>query len=153
DIAPGEYILLFGSGLAPDGLTVANTVPFLTSLGNVQIMINGTAAPIYYTTPTTLAVIVPYGTASGIANIQVNNNVNPSKTVSAFVGGTSPGIFTANQNGIRYDKVQHTDWSLVTPSNPAHPGETLFVYLTGLGAVSPAVSDGAAAPSDSLVKT
>jgi uncharacterized protein (TIGR03437 family) len=30
------------------------------------------------------------------------------------------------------------------------PGETLAVYLTGLGAVSPGISDGAAAPSGPL---
>jgi uncharacterized protein (TIGR03437 family) len=35
---------------------------------------------------------------------------------------------------------------LVTVANPASPGEVVAVYCTGLGAVSPAVADGAAAP-------
>ena len=41
----------------------------------------------------------------------------------------------------------------MTASNPAQPGETVLVYLSGLGAVSPAVSDGAAAPVGPLSTT
>jgi uncharacterized protein (TIGR03437 family) len=43
--------------------------------------------------------------------------------------------------------------SVVSDANPAMPGETLAVYLTGLGAVSPAISDGAAGPSGTLSRT
>jgi adhesin/invasin len=35
---------------------------------------------------------------------------------------------------------------LVSASNPATVGETLVLYLTGLGSVTPSVSDGAAGP-------
>jgi uncharacterized protein (TIGR03437 family) len=147
-IAPGEYIALVGTGLAPEGLPVASTVPFPTTLGPVQVMINGVAAPIYYATPTLIEAIVPYETTGSIAQIQVINDGTTSNTVTTFVGLTAPGVFTQNQNGLGYGSIQHSaDYSLVTPSNPAQPGETLLVYLTGLGAVNPSVGDGAAAPS------
>jgi uncharacterized protein (TIGR03437 family) len=149
-IVPGEFIALVGSGLAPDGLPVTSSIPFPTTLGPVQVMINGIAAPIYYATPTLIEAIVPYGVTGSVAQIQVINNGNTSNTVTTFVGLTAPGVFTQNQNGLGYGSIQHSDYSLVTSAHPAQPGETLFVYLTGLGAVSPAVSDGAAAPSGQL---
>jgi len=152
-IAPGEYIALQGTGLAPDGLQVASTVPFPTSLGNVQVMINGAAVPIYFTTPTLIAVIVPYGITGTIAQIQVINNGAPSNTVTEFIGLTAPGVFTTNQGGFGYGIFQHTDYSLVTPTSPAKPGETVIAYLTGLGAVTPTVADGGAAPTDTQTKT
>jgi uncharacterized protein (TIGR03437 family) len=152
-IVPGAFIALVGTGLAPDGLPISNTIPFPNNVGGVQVMINGTPAPIYYAAPTIIEAIVPYGITGAIAQIQViNNNVN-SNTVTSFIGTTAPGVFTANQNGLGYARAQHTDYSLVTPSSPAKPGETLFVYLTGLGTVTPSVSDGYAAPQDSLTKT
>ncbi len=152
-IAPGEFIALNGTGLAPDGLPVANSIPFPTSIGPVQVLINGVAAPLYYATPNVIVAIVPYATSSSVATVQVVNNNVTSNTVTTYVGLTAPGVFTQNQNGLGYGSIQHSaDYSLVTAANPAVPGETLLVYLTGLGAVSSAVSDGAAAP-DSLDST
>jgi adhesin/invasin len=42
---------------------------------------------------------------------------------------------------------------LNTPSAPAHAGDALVIYCTGLGAVAPAVPAGAAAPSLPLSRT
>jgi uncharacterized protein (TIGR03437 family) len=41
---------------------------------------------------------------------------------------------------------QHTDYSLVTASSPAHPGEPLTIYLAGMGPTSPSVSSGNPTP-------
>jgi len=42
---------------------------------------------------------------------------------------------------------------VVTSTNPVHRGDTLSIYLTGLGAVNPPVADGVAAPSNPLSQT
>ena len=52
--------------------------------------------------------------------------------------------------GIGPAAVLHADYSLVTAENPARAGETLQLYVTGLGTVTPPVADGAAAPSNPL---
>jgi uncharacterized protein (TIGR03437 family) len=152
-IAPGEFIVLNGAGLAPDGLLVASSAPFPTQLGPVQVMINGVAAPLYYATPTAVVAIVPYGLTGAIAQIQVINNGVTSNTVTSYISLVAPGVFTQTQNGLGYGAIEHADYSVVTSANPAKPGETLTVYLTGLGAVSPTVADGDAAPSGSLSST
>ena len=42
---------------------------------------------------------------------------------------------------------------VVTATNPVHRGDTLTIYLTGLGAVDPPVSDGSAGLVDPLSTT
>jgi len=41
----------------------------------------------------------------------------------------------------------HEDWSMITPSSPAIPGELIRVYMTGLGPVEPRVPTGVPAPA------
>ena len=147
-VAPGELITIFGSNLA-QGTTVASSIPFPTTLGNVQVMINGLSAPLYYVTSGQIAAIVPYATASGsVVTIQVNNNGTTSNTVTAFLDVTAPGVLTQSANGLGPGAILHAaDFSLVTEQHPAVAGETVAIYLTGLGAVNPAISDGAAGPA------
>jgi uncharacterized protein (TIGR03437 family) len=158
-VSPGEFIVLYGSGLASGSVT-ATTLPFPTTLGNVQVKINGINAPIYYVTPTQLAVIVPYGAAytpaSGalaIAQIQVVNNNVSSNTTTQFLNLTTPGIFTVKANGLGYGAIEHANGQVVTPSNPAQPGETVAVYASGLGATLPSVTEGTQSPSSPLANT
>jgi uncharacterized protein (TIGR03437 family) len=149
-LARGELMVLFGSGLA-NKTVIQSTAPFPNILGSVQVLINNVAAPLYYVTSGQIAAVVPYAT-TGIAQIQVVNNGVSSSPVTAYVGATAPGVLTQGQNGISDALVQHLDYSLVTPANPAQPGETLLGYVTGLGDVSPTITDGAPGPSDPLSK-
>jgi uncharacterized protein (TIGR03437 family) len=150
-LSPGEFLTLYGSGLAAG--TQSATVPFPTNLGGVQVMINGIAAPIYFVSPGQISVVVPYDTTQAIAQIQVINNAKDSNIVTQFVGETSAGVFTEPVGGIGYAAALHPDYSLVSPDSPAQIGETVAVYLAGMGAVSPTVADGSAAPSSSLANT
>ena len=77
----------------------------------------------------------------------VNNNNHLSNEVDVPVAATSPGIFSANRNGIGPAIITHADFGLVTTQDPALPGETVIVFLTGLGAVDPPIADGAQGPS------
>jgi uncharacterized protein (TIGR03437 family) len=147
-IAPGELLTLYGSNLAA-AVTVAG-IPFPTTLGAVQVSIGGLPAAIYYVSPTQISAIVPYGVTGPIAQIQVTNNGTLSNAVTTYVSVTAPGIFTQNQNGTGYGSIEHLDGTVVTAANPAQIGETLSVYLTGLGAVSPTIADGAPGPSSIL---
>jgi len=152
-ISRGEYITLAGTNLGPSTLQLAQTVPFPTTLGNVQVMINGIAAPIYYVSANQLAVLVPNETTQAIAEIQVINNGTPSNLVTEFVNQTTPGIFSQTANGIGYGAIEHADGSLVTPDNPAQIGETVQAFLAGLGDTLPELMDGNPAPTDSFTRT
>jgi uncharacterized protein (TIGR03437 family) len=151
-ISPGEAIVIFGSGMASSGATAA-TLPLSTNLNNVTVTINGTPAPLYYVQPTQIAALVPYEVTGPIALIQVSNNGSLSNTVTAFVRTTSPGVYTLPSGGVGEAAVEHADGSVVSATSPAVPGETLEVYVSGLGAVTPPVTDGIAAPLSPLSKT
>ena len=148
-IAPGELLTLYGSNLA-SGLQVASAAPFLTTLGGVQVMINGIYAPIYYVTPTQLSAIVPYGISGTVATVKVFNNNVQSNVVTSLISTTAPGVLTQLQNGLGYGDAVHQDGTLVNAKSPAQIGETVSVFVTGLGAVSPTILDGAAGPTTPL---
>ncbi len=141
-ISPGEFITLFGSGLSKS-TGVSPTVSFPTNVSGVQVLINGSAVPVYSVSATQISALAPFALTGTTATVQVNNNGTASNTVTVPVAKTSPGIFTVPSAGIGPGAVLHADFSLVNSSKPAKVGETVLIFLTGLGAVSPAVTDGA----------
>ncbi len=151
-IAPGELITLFGTNLA-NTTTIASTLPFPSSLGGVQVLINDRPAPVYAVSATQVSAIVPYATSGQYASIKVVNNNQPSNTVVMYSQACAPGIFAVPAVGYGYGAVLHADFKLVDSSNPAKQGETVLIYLTGLGAVKPGVTDGAAGPTSPLSVT
>ena len=148
-LAPGELLTLYGANLA-SGIQVASAAPFPTTLGKVQVTVNGVPAPIYYVTPTQLSAIVPYGVVGSIAKVQVFNDNVPSNAVTSWISNTAPGVLTQSQNGLGYGDAIHLDGTLVNVKSPAQIGETVSVFLTGLGAVNPTIADGAAGPTGAL---
>ena len=141
-IAPGEFIALFGSGLAKSLQTA--TIPYPTTLNAVTVTINGKAAPLYFVSPGQINAIVPYSTTGPTATIVVQNGTN-SNAVTVPVAATAPGVFTSNQSGSGIGAMLHAaDFSLLDAGHPAAAGETVSIYLTGMGAVNPALDDGTA---------
>ena len=141
-VARGELLLLYGTNLA-DALVVSPGVPFQLMLGGVQVFMNNRPCALYYVSPDKIAAIVPYGTTEPIVQIQVVKNGQTSNAVTAFVYKSAPGVFSLSVNGIGPGAVLHADYSLVTAARPAHPGEIVLVFLTGLGDVFPTIPDGA----------
>jgi uncharacterized protein (TIGR03437 family) len=150
-IAPGEIITLFGSGLS-SGTVSAPSLPLPTTLNNVQVTINGESAPLFYVTPTQIAALVPQDITPDNnvlnATVQVINNSVPSNPVTVYTNYTAPGMFSAGGDGIGPAAAQLANYSLITSSNPAMIGGSVVFYASGLGAVTPAVANGAAAPSN-----
>jgi uncharacterized protein (TIGR03437 family) len=152
-VAPGEIISIFGTGMSNSNVS-AQTLPLPTDLGGVSVTVNGTKIPLFYVSPTQITAMAPYGIApaSGVnyATFKVINNGTTSNSTTMYVRGTAPGIFSLSENGIGPAAAQHGNYSVVSSSNPAHSGETVAIYVGGLGAVSPAVTEGNGAPGNSL---
>jgi uncharacterized protein (TIGR03437 family) len=149
-VAPNEFVTLFGSGLSPATLT-AQSLPLQNMLGGVQVTLNGTAVPIFYVSSSQIIIITPFSTPTySFATFQVNNNGVKSNPITLYTATSAPGVFTTTATGVGPAAVTHANGAVVTASNPAKAGETLVVYLNGLGAVSPAVPSGAAAPLSPL---
>ena len=146
-IAPGEFLTFYNGVNLANSTVIASSTPFPTKLGGVQVLVDGIPAPIYYVSSTSVAIIVPYSVSTyPIASIQVINNGVSSNTVTTFVNKTTPGVFTIPSGGIGYGAIEHGDGSLVTTAKPALPGETVSIFVSGLGNVFPPNGDGAIGP-------
>ncbi|HLI83588.1 MAG TPA: protease pro-enzyme activation domain-containing protein [Bryobacteraceae bacterium] len=128
-IAPGELISIFGSQLAP-GAQSASNVPLPISMQGVTASVNNVPAYLLYVSPNQINLQVPYETPAGNATVTISNN---GHTASApfTVAAAAPGIF-----------VDASDAPV--PNATADRGQTVTLFITGAGAVMPAVADGAA---------
>jgi len=146
-VAPGAVVSLFGSGLAArESISATHPLP-TTKIDDVTVTINGTPAPLYFVSPGQISLQVPYGLKGNSVTVRVSNSRGASNEVQAPLAATSPGVFLC---GDFRGCVSHADGSLVSPQNPARPGETVMIWLTGLGELSPTVPTGAAHPAAPL---
>jgi uncharacterized protein (TIGR03437 family) len=147
--SPGELVNLYGSfGVASKVDTV---LPIPTTLGGVQVFVNGQAAPVYAVSSGVISAWIPYEISGDyFATFQVVANGSKSNSVTVYADNSSPGIYTLPETGLGAGAILHSDYSLVSDSNPATPGETVLLFMNGLGTVTPQVSDGAAASGDPL---
>ena len=147
-LSPGEFVTVFGANLA--GPTMQAGAPYPLTLGGVTVTVNNIAAPIYLVSANQVNFLVPYAVTGTTASVVVKNSTGTSNTVTLPLSATSPGIYSVDFSGAGYGVILHADYSLVSVNSPASVGETVLVYLTGLGAVTPKVADGIAAPSSPL---
>jgi uncharacterized protein (TIGR03437 family) len=128
--APGSILSVFGSQLSPVTQS-ASSLPLPLSTGGVAVLVNGTAAPLYYVASGQLNVQIPYETTvNSSAVLSVNNNGQVT-TQSFQVAAAAPGIFTDSTGAL-------------VPTATAARGQEIAFYITGAGAVSPAIPTGAA---------
>jgi uncharacterized protein (TIGR03437 family) len=144
-ISPGALITLYGTGF-PATASTASVLPFPKTLGGVQLTVNGVAAPLYYVSSTQISAIVPFAVTGSTATLVATVGTTKSNSIVVPLAASSPGIFSIPANGIGSAAALHANYSVISATNPALPGEVISIYLTGLGATSPLVADGAAAP-------
>ena len=141
-VAPGALVSIFGTNLA--GNVMSASPPSLPlTLGGTSLAIDGVPAPLLYVSPNQINAQIPFETLPGSATVMVRSAGAPTSTLSISISSAAPGLFTTGQNRAA---VQNADGSLNSPENPAAAGSTIAVYLTGQGAVSPAVPTGSPAP-------
>jgi uncharacterized protein (TIGR03437 family) len=145
-LAPGSLASIFGTNLATS-VAPASTTPLSTILAGAVVKVNGKAAPILYASPSQINFQVPWETATGSAAVTVTVAGTASNQATAAITATAPGIFF-NSSGAAI--AQNHDYSLNGPTNPAQAGSFIIAYLTGSGAVTPAVADGVATPPTGL---
>lgn len=149
-VSPGGFVALFGTGLATG--PQQSSIPFTAVLGQTLLTVNGIPAPIYAVTPTQINAVVPYEVTGTTATFLATSSGAQTNPVTVPLAPTAPGVFSLSSNGLGEGAITHADNTVVTQASPAKPNEVVQVYLTGLGAVNPSVSDGAAAPTQPLSK-
>lgn len=153
-VAAGEIVTLIGQELAPVAQT-ASSRSLPRSMQGVTVFVAGVAAPLFYVSPKQINFQVPVETpfaggplVSQLEPLVVQRGTKVSATRTVDVQRFAPGLFAATADVRGTPVVVHTsDFSLVTQQNPAHPGEYLAAFCTGLGATNPPAKSGEPAPA------
>ena len=149
--APGELLSVVGIGIGPAVAVAAPAGALPTTLGGTTVTINGTPAPIAYTSLYRADVQVPFNVTPGSTiSVQVNFNNQTSTAATLNVMTAVPGVYTASTGGAGPVKAVNQSGSVNSVANPAPKGSVIVVYASGLGAVNPAVAAGAAPPNSPL---
>ena len=135
---PGSLGTIFGVGLTEViGVVLGGAPPFPTTLAGVRVFVNGEASPILAISSINgqeqVSIQVPFGLAAGPTTVMVENNGSTASFPGIPLTAVQPGIFEIDVEGGRVVAALHADFNLVTPANPARPGEVILLFVTGLG--------------------
>ena len=153
-LVPGSWAQVKGTNLSgvtrlwqdADFAGLGSELP--TDLDGVQVLVNDTAAAVYYVSPTQVNFQVPAG-VSGTANVQVTRNGIASNSLSAQAVPSAPGIFPIVIGNTNYAAAVFLDGKIAAdPSNGtafrnAVTGDVVQLFATGL----------APAPAGTVVST
>ncbi len=139
--SPGAIMTIYGSNLGPlAGVSFAlvnNLVP--TELAGTTVTVDGIPAPILYAQDSQINFIVPWRTKTqGDVEICINRG-GERACLDATAVILNPAAF-------RYQNlpmIVYQDGSLNSQSNPVHKGQYVSLYLTGAGALTGPLTDGA----------
>lgn len=147
-VSPGEVLSIFGSNLGPSSgatfqLNEAGQVPSV--LAGTQVLFDGTAAPLLYTSANQINVVVPFEVNAPATQIVVQNGGGQSAELSVPVVAATPALFTVSGFGTGQAAVLNDDGSVNSSTNPAAVGSVVSLFATGLGQTTPPGVDGAVA--------
>jgi uncharacterized protein (TIGR03437 family) len=113
--APGMSIAIYGSHLE-----------------GASVTIDGISAPVLFNSGGQINTVVPDG-SKGLVPVTVMNAMGRD-SLNILLEAAVPAVFTVDGSGTGAALALHTgDSSTVSPSNPARAGETISIFLTGLG--------------------
>jgi uncharacterized protein (TIGR03437 family) len=156
-VAPGSWIEIYGSNLAPDsrGWTSSDfsgsNAPI--SLDGTSVTIGGQSAFVDYISPSQVNAQVPSNIGTGSQPVIVTAGGEASSPVTITVNAEQPGLLAPasfNIGGKQYVVALFSDGAYVLPpgaiagvtSRRAQPGDTITLYGVGFGSVIPNIPAG-----------
>ncbi len=160
-LAPGTIVSVFGRALATSE-TQASETPLPTELAASALTVGAQAAPLFFVSPGQINAQMPWE-LSGLTRTDVGARRGESAAapVEIALAAYSPGVFTLDQSGSGQAAALIAG-AVATPAaprgsypgaRPAHVGETIEIYATGLGPVSNRPASGSRSPATPLAET
>ncbi len=146
---PNSFLAIFGTNLAYGtvGLTASNTaggiLPTILPGSNVVVIVNGLAANVVYVSPGFVNVLLPAGLSAGPATVQLELDGIAGPPVAINLLAAAPVVVTSDGTSVWG---AHADGSLITAAAPAMPGESIYLFASGLGQTNPPQLSGIVPP-------
>jgi uncharacterized protein (TIGR03437 family) len=135
-LAPGELFSIYGADYGPAQGVVAQPAGGMigTSLGGIQVTVEDTPVPLLYVSAAQINAVAPFLLQGRTAaHIKIVTSSGTSNEVVLGVREALPEVFAvSNQNGTQNSQ-----------TNPAHAGDYLSIWASGLGQTNPPSIDGA----------
>jgi uncharacterized protein (TIGR03437 family) len=156
--SPGGLASLSGEGFTSQAPQKATSFPLPTRLGNVQVKVNGVAAPLLFASASQVNFQCPQlapGSPLDVTLVAESGAAMPA--ASSTMAGAAPGVFTVDATTQGVILIASTNQIAMpetegTPSRPARQGERLAIYADGLGEVVDDVPDGTPATLDRQIQ-
>jgi len=139
-IAPGELITISGSDF---GTPLGQSAPVNSStpamqIGLTQVLFDGVAVPIMYTSEFQINAAAPYSLNNKTTtNIVVVYDGVSSPPLAAQIVPSAAALFTVDSSGKGQGSIFNQDSTLNSSYNPAAKGSVVSVYATGMGITAP----------------
>jgi uncharacterized protein (TIGR03437 family) len=130
-VVAGSLLSFYGERLAP-AASAASTLPLPTSLGGVQVSVNGRAVPLLYVGPDQINALLPAGVATGTARAAVTSGGVTGPESNFSVTEAVPALFLSAGRAIA---ANFEDGKRNGPDAPARAGAVVTVWATGAGPV------------------
>jgi uncharacterized protein (TIGR03437 family) len=124
-IAPGEIVVIFGSGLGPAQLVAGES-------SGAVVRFNGIESKLLYASAAQVSAVVPQSITGPAVEITVAyNGQNPGATVS--LTSAAPALFTADSSGTGQVRALNQDGTPNSAARPARLGTVVSLFGTGEG--------------------
>jgi uncharacterized protein (TIGR03437 family) len=139
--APNTGITILGSGMALStrALTAADIAggSLPTNLNGVEVMVNGSPAPLFYVSATQINFLMPPNEVAGPVTIWVAFNSIAGPQVTITLQDAAPALFPTPLATDYAIAQQWPAYSTIGPASPVPPGGIVILYATGLGLTEP----------------
>jgi uncharacterized protein (TIGR03437 family) len=135
--APNSVVTIFGSGLArsAQGVQLApGAVQLPTEINYVRVYVSDSPAALFYVSDSQINFLMPSGLLPGKVTIRVVTEGISGPEIAATLVDAAPAPFPMAGG---YAIATHADGTLLNADSPAHAGDIVVIYLTGLGRTSP----------------
>jgi len=137
--SPGGIASLLGSWLVQDNSGWSDATGQATQLGGTQVRVNGDSVPLLNASGTRVDFLCPQASVGTPLQVVVETGAGQSGPISAAMQDATPGIFTIDGSGQGQGMILFPGTSAVAmvrnplvPGEPAQPGDTLAIRVTGL---------------------
>ena len=142
------YVAPTGVGNAAAETPVKAVAPrSVQTLAGVAVKLGDHILPLFFVSPEQINAQLPSDVEPGQQTLTVTGAGQPDVLADFLVARNAPGLFQVAAESGAYALATHADGSAVTPDSPAHRGEIVTLYGTGLGLYTRRPMDGFAIPA------
>jgi uncharacterized protein (TIGR03437 family) len=140
-LAPNTWVSIYGTNLATATCS-RDAQGNLPCFGGVKVLIgqdtaNGEEALLSYVSPSQVNFLMPWQRGNAVT-VQLARDSLEGPAIRIALADYAPGLFLVDASTA---VAVHPNWTVVTPASPAHAGEYVILYATGLGPFALSLDD------------